>query len=478
MRSALFYVAFALAVGAFPALAQDSTATGTKTKKPAATKTDKKPGATPASTKPSTPKPPGTTTTASKVVAAPTADTNPDIPPAERNSIRAALSWAGDFGAAANNEDPFTAAVKSFQKRTNANVTGTLTSAERTKLLASAKEREEEFGWQVIDDPVTGVRIGLPGKMLSVTSEARGGSRWSSRHGDVQVETFKIKDPDTTLASLFERQKKEPNTRRVEYSVLRSDSFFISGLQGLKKFSVRAHIKDGEVRGFVMLFDQAVEGIVTPIVTAMASTFSPFPVSGMQLASVTAKKVEYATALVVSAGGHLLTDRKVTEGCQVIVAAGLGNAERVAEDQASGLALLRVYGAHRLAPAVLAGEAPQGSDVTLVGVPDPQSQGGGKDVTTASARLIAGGGTSYLQPAPTSGFSGGAALDRQGRLFGMIESRNTVVASASATAPQAAIVPVDAIKTFLGSQKIAPATGTASIENAKASVVRVICVRK
>jgi hypothetical protein len=45
-------------------------------------------------------------------------------------------------------------------------------------------------------------------------------------------------------------------------------------------------------------------------------------------------------------------------------------------------------------------------------------------------------------------------------------------------ASSAAMVPTEAIRTFLSAQSIAPATGPASLDGAKASLVRVICVRK
>ena len=43
----------------------------------------------------------------------------------------------------------------------------------------------------------------------------------------------------------------------------------------------------------------------------------------------------------------------------MIVAAGLGDADRVAEDQDNGLALLRVYGPRKLSPLSLARDAPK-----------------------------------------------------------------------------------------------------------------------
>ena len=63
-----------------------------------------------------------------------------------------------------------------------------------------------------------------------------------------------------------------------------------------------------------------------------------------------AKSVEYGNGLVVSASGHIITDRNLVSGCQVIVAAGVCNADQIAEDTNNGLALLRVYGARKLAP--------------------------------------------------------------------------------------------------------------------------------
>jgi hypothetical protein len=40
------------------------------------------------------------------------------------------------------------------------------------------------------------------------------------------------------------------------------------------------------------------------------------------------------------------------------------------------------------------------------------------------------------------------------------------------------MVPAEAIRAFLTAQSIAPASGPASLDGAKAALVRVICVRK
>jgi len=177
----------------------------------------------------------------------------------------------------------------------------------------------------------------------------------------------------------------------------------------------------------------------------------------------------------VSTSGHIVTARPLVDGCQVIAIPGVGNAERLAEERDSELALIRVYGARKLAAIGLLGAAAAGGNVTLVGIADPQAQGGGSSITAVSARLGAGGHALETPPGP--GFAGAAALDNEGHVLGMAVLKPAVVAGA-ANAPQAAVVPLAKIKNFLEAHDVIPASGHPGVEDAKASVVRVICVRK
>ena len=377
--------------------------------------------------------------------------------------------------AAENGDDPLATAVKNFQKRKNYKVTGALSDNERRELLTAARNYQDEFGWNVVVDPATGIRIGLPSKMLPNARDTAHGTRWSSAHGEVKVETFRIKEAGLTLAALFEREKKEPAARRVESSALNDDGFTISGMQGLKMFSVHARQRDDEIRGFTILYDQMMETIVAPVTAAMVAAFSPFPERSAPFAVLT-KPVEYGNGLVVSTQGHIVTDLKLTQGCQVIVAAGLGDAERVAEDQDNGLALLRVYGARKLSPVALAHDAPKAGELTLIGIPDPKEQDGRRKLTEIKARLASGSAIEPRQPVPMAGFSGAAALDAQGRLLGMMEMGNAVLASVEAAAPPVRLVGANTIAGFLDRHHVQEAqTQTAE---AKASVVQIICVRK
>jgi peptidoglycan hydrolase-like protein with peptidoglycan-binding domain len=395
------------------------------------------------------------------------------MPLADRLSIQSDLIWSKDYngGVTGDFNDRSINAVKNFQKRSKGKETGILTPEERATLASTVKAQQEQVGWRIVEDSaMPGVRLGIPGKLVPQAGKSTTGSRWASARGEIQVETFHFGPPNSDLAAQFEQQKKNPANRRTEYSVLRQDFFVLSGLQGLKKFYVRAQIKGPEIRGVTILYDQATEGIMEPVVVAMSSAFSPFD----NAANIERRKVEYSTGILVTGAGHVIADRQATEGCDVIRVPGRGHAERVADDKASDMALLRVYGAAPFKPAPLSVESPKGAELTLVGVADPQVQNGDSAVTTAAGRLAGVTGSLVaFEPAPAAGFSGAVALDDQGQMVGMIEIKPQPGAAA-----QAALVPSSTIRAFLERANVTPATGRMTLDDAKAAVARVICVRK
>jgi peptidoglycan hydrolase-like protein with peptidoglycan-binding domain len=402
------------------------------------------------------------------------------MPLADRLAVQLDLAWTGDYNGLINGEanEKTTAAIKAFQRNRKFKESGVLNTQERALLAAAAKAKQAQVGWSMVDDAVTGARLGIPTKQVPNKSQSKNGTRWSSAQGQVQVETFKIREPGITLASVYEQQKKVPSTRKLEVNLLRGDFFILSGMQSLKKFYVRAEFKDGEVRAMTVLYDQATENIMDPVAVVMSSAFTGFPnVSGVaQIGSAPKRKVEYGTGIIVSGAGDILTDRALTDGCNVIVVSGYGDADRQAEDKTTALALLRVYGVPDLAPADFADDTAKGPDLTLLGIADPQSQGGGGAISAVIARLRG----DALEPAPQLGFSGAAVLDGQSRFIGMVELKTPVVATVgtSNAQPQATVIPASTIRRFLDAQKLPPATGRSGLDSAKASVVRVICVRK
>jgi peptidoglycan hydrolase-like protein with peptidoglycan-binding domain len=403
------------------------------------------------------------------------ADTANAMAQAARQAIQSDLAWAGHYNGAINGEvsERMVAAIKAFQKERGGKQTGVLNPQERGVLAEAAKKRQDNVGWKIVFDAGSGVRLGVPTKLVPQQISDGSGVKWTSSTGTIQIQMARRKEAGTTTAKLAEQEKKEPAGRKIDYSVVKPDFFVLSGMQGLKKFYLRGQIRGDEVRILTILYDQAIEGTMEPVVIAMSSAFNPFP-NGAQAAGPPPRKtVEYGTGIVVSEDGAILTDRQVVDGCLSIVVAGYGNADRTAEDKEHDLALLRIYGARGLKPLRLNTGAAKPA-VELTGIADPQNQGGGSAVSAVKAQT---GSDSSLTPAPALGFSGAPALDADGVFAGMALLKPVLVAgpTVTAAAPQAALAAAATVRKFLQANGV---TGAGESPDPKTSVVRVICVRK
>jgi hypothetical protein len=408
------------------------------------------------------------------------ADTANAMAQAERQAIQSDLAWTGHYNGAINGEvsDRMVAAIKAFQTDRGGKPTGVLNPEERSTLADAAKRLRDNVGWKNVTDAGSGVRLGLPAKLVPQQSSDANGVKWSSPTGTIQIVLARRKEANPTTAQLAEQEKKEPAGRKVEYSVVKPDFFVLSGMQGLKKFYVRGQFKDSEVRILTILYDQATEGTMEPVVIAMSSAFNPFPTGPLALGPPPRKTVEYGTGIVVSEDGAVIADRQIVDGCMSVVIAGYGNADRAAEDKEHELVLLRIYGARGLTPLGL-GNGSAKSAVELIGIADPQNQGGGSAVSSVRSLItpVGSGNDLALVPAPGLGLSGAAALDGDGKFAGVALLKPVVFAGPPNGAPatQAALVHADIVREFLKANGV---TAAGSSADAKASMVRVICVRK
>ncbi len=330
---------------------------------------------------------------------------------AERLAIQSDLAWVGEYNGAITGDvsERMVAAIKEFQKARGGEATGVLNPQERIVLAETAKRKQENVSWKIVTDAGTGARLGVPTKLAPQQSSDANGAKWSSSTGTIQIQLSRRKEANPTTAKLAEREKKEPAGRNIDYTVVKPDFFVLSGMQGLKKFYLRGTFKGDEVRILTILYDQATEGTVEPVVIAMSSAFNPFP-AGAQIAGPPPRKsVEYGTGVVVSEDGAIVADREVTDGCLAIAITGFGNADRVAEDKDHDLALLRIYGARGLKPLALSDGAAK-SGVEITGISDPQNQGGGAAVSSVKASIAQTGNGSDLVLTPDGKFAGIAQL--------------------------------------------------------------------
>ena len=398
---------------------------------------------------------------------------------AERLTLQSDLAWVGQYNGAITGDvsERMVNAIKEFQKLRGAKQTGVLNPQERGILADTARRKQESVGWKIQTDPGTGVRLGIPTKLVPQQASDANGTKWTSPTGTIQIQLARRKEAGPVTAKLAEREKKEPG-RNIDYTVVKPDFFVLSGLQGLKKFYLRGTFRGDEVRILTILYDQATENTVEPVVIAMSSAFNAFPAAAQTAGPPPRKTVEYGTGVVVGDDGAIVADRQITDACLTVAIAGFGNADRVAEDKEHDLALLRIYGARGLKALDLANAATK-TVLDLTGIADPQNQGGGAAVTSikASVAQLGGGSDIALTPAPALGFSGAPALDDDGRFAGIALLKPVQVAGPSngVSATQAVLVTADMVRDFLKANGVSAAGGAS---DAKSSVVRVICVRK
>ena len=396
---------------------------------------------------------------------------------AERLSLQSDLAWVGQYNGAITGDvsERLVNAIKEYQKAKGGKPTGVLNPQERAALAETARKKRENVGWKIVMEPTSGARLGIPSKLVPQQTTDADGSKWTSPTGTVQVVLSRRKEASPTTAKLAELEK-EPSGRKVDYTVVKPDFFVLSGLQGLKKFYVRGTFKGDEVRTMTILYDQATENTVEPVVIAMSSAFNAFPL-GPQAGPPPRKTVEYSTGIVVSDDGAIVTDRLVTDSCLAITIAGYGSADRLAEDKEHDLALLHIYGARGLKPLSLTGGGAKTS-VDVVGIADPQSQGGAAGVSSLKGALApVTASASALSPPPAVGFSGSPAIDGDSKFAGVALLKPAMVAGPATSVPasQAVMVSAETVRDFLKAKGVA-ANGTST--DAKAAVVRVICVRK
>ena len=96
------------------------------------------------------------------------ADTANAMAQAERLALQSDLAWVGEYNGAITGDvsDRMVDAIKSYQKLKGGRQSGVLNPQERAVLAETARRRQDNAGWKIVTDPVTGSRLGIPTKLV------------------------------------------------------------------------------------------------------------------------------------------------------------------------------------------------------------------------------------------------------------------------------------------------------------------------
>lgn len=102
-------------------------------------------------------------------------------------------------------------------------------------------------------------------------------------------------------------------------------------------------------------------------------------------------------------------------------------------------------------PLAIANNGATKPNVSIIGISDPQNQGGRNAVTSVAAVAAPVGTDMTLSPEPAVGFSGAAAVDSDGKFAGLARLKPAIVVGPTGTPlpSQAVLVSADSVREFL-----------------------------
>ena len=353
------------------------------------------------------------------------------LPEADRKAVQDGLIWMGHYSGVADGafgRQTFEA-MAAFQQGAQKPPTGILSPAERKALQDLAQKAKTQAGFATVEDPGTGVQIGVPKKLLPKQSaNPSGGGRWQNADGTITLDT-RVAPPDATLQALFERNVAiQTPGRMVTYKVLRPDFFVIAGETPAGKFYTRYSGGAAGIRGFSIGYDKALAPQFDRIVVAIAGSFTPFPAAApAAIAQNTAPTPQslspqakpeaprlIGTGLVVGSR-QVLTTAPVNT-CKEVRVLGLKPQQISGKDAlGKGVALLEFVEDLKAKPlAVTQAAMAEGTPVLVAAFAEENGSAGLTAVSGAAT------GANALAAPLQPGASGAPVLDETGALLGLV----------------------------------------------------------
>ena len=368
-------------------------------------------------------------------------------------------------------------AMAEWQDATGFDATGILTTAQRRQLLQGLAEARASLGLASVTDDRAGIRIDLPLADVAFAAYEAPFARYDGDNG-VQVLLISEAGDKDTLRGLYDVMQTLEIVPTDGERSFDGDAFTLTGANDRIVSQTEARLDGGAVKGFTLVWPAGDEARRAMALQAMRASFEPIPgivlpddagdrsqqgpdlVAGLQVRGPETS----ASGFYVSADGKVLTTAAVAD-CKRVTLDGATEADVVASDPATGLALLAPRA--RLAPIGLgriSAEVPLlQSEIAVAGY----SWGGVLGAPTTSFGTLADirgldgqDAMDRLVLAARPGDAGGPVLDGGGGVVGMLLPRDAGDRQLPADVHFAA--DAEAIAGFLGEHGIDPMPVTSS----------------
>jgi len=201
---------------------------------------------------------------------------------ADRIAIQDALIWTGDYKSIADGKfgRGTKEAITAFATRNKLPADGTLDAKARASLFASGKQAKDAAQFTQKVDEKTGIRIGLPLKLLGKPTPSANGQRYASTDNAFSILLTQKPATDTALQDNFDAMTKDLPGGKVTYKLIKPDFFVVAGEQGKSAFYTRMAKgeRDGKPALAAMTVNYPLDAKAKyePLLIAIANSFAPF----------------------------------------------------------------------------------------------------------------------------------------------------------------------------------------------------------
>ena len=190
------------------------------------------------------------------------------MPEADRKAVQDALGWLDFYNGAVDGAfgKRTRDSIVAYQQSVGAAADGIVSPAELEALKTAAQRARAAVDFALIDDRISGVRIGAPLKLLTKLKPSSGDTTLQSGDGSVSLALQARRagaGDDAGLAALYAQLTAEAGGRKITYKAIKAGEFFVvAGEDKGAKFYTRfakspADWPDGPaLRGFTFAYPE------------------------------------------------------------------------------------------------------------------------------------------------------------------------------------------------------------------------------
>ena len=209
------------------------------------------------------------------------------MPEADRKVVQDALGWLDFYNGAVDGAfgKRTRDSIVAYQKSVSAAPDGIVSPAELGALKTAAQRARAAVDFALVDDRISGARIGAPLKLLTKLKPSSGDTTLQSGDGSVSL-TLQARagaGDDAGLAALYAQLTAEAGGRKISYKAIKAGEFFVvAGEDKSAKFYTRfakspADWPDGPaLRGFTFAYPNERSSDFDKLALAVANSFDPF----------------------------------------------------------------------------------------------------------------------------------------------------------------------------------------------------------